>query len=106
MGSRDAGAIHDLPWDPAVRAGPPPPNLDIPLLVAPEIPVWTLRFLLQRVHQRLLGGGGVSVDKGGIIHLDKPLRLGVVKGWWGRQQELPGKKWGETPPPGNAGEDV
>ena len=49
MGSRDAGAIQDLPWDPAVLARPPPPNLDTPLLVAPESPVWTLRFLLQRV---------------------------------------------------------
>ena len=55
MRSRDAGAIHDLPWDPAVPAGPHPPNLDTPLLVVPESPVCTLRFLMQRVHHRLLG---------------------------------------------------
>ena len=54
MGSRAAGAIQDLPWDPAVLAGPHPPNLDTPLLVAPESLVWTLRFLLVRVHNRLL----------------------------------------------------
>ena len=57
MGSRDAGAIQDLTWDPAVLAGPHPPNLDTPLLVAPESPVWTLRFLLVQVHHRLLGAG-------------------------------------------------
>ena len=32
-GTRDAGAIHDLPWDLAILAGPHPPNLDHPLLV-------------------------------------------------------------------------
>ena len=42
MGSRDAGAIQDVPWLPAVLAGPPPSKLDTPLLVAPESPVWTL----------------------------------------------------------------
>ena len=66
MGSRAAGALHDLPWDPAVLAGPQPPNLDTPLLVAPGSPVWTLRFLLVRVHHRLLGAGRwVWVDGGG-----------------------------------------
>ena len=55
-----------------------------------------------------MGGRG-----GGGVHLDKPLRLGVVKGWWGWQHELPGpgKRWGEAPPPPpppprNRGEDV
>ena len=56
-GMRDAGAIQDLPWDPAVLAGPQSPNLDHPLLVPPESPVWTLRFLMRRVHQRILGQG-------------------------------------------------
>ena len=51
---------------PGCPGRPAPPNLDTPLPVAPESPVWTLRFLLQRVHQRLLGGGGwVWVDEGG-----------------------------------------
>ena len=102
MGSRDAGALQDLPWDPAVSAGPHPLNLDTPLLVAPESPVWTLRFLLHRVHHRLLGAGlWVWVDEGGVVHMDRPLRLGVVTGWWGWQCELPGprKGWGEVPPP-------
>ena len=111
MGSRDAGAIEDLPWDPAVLAGPHPPNLDTPLLVAPESPVCTLRFLLQRLHHRLLGGGGGAGGmggRGGVVHLDKPLRRGVVKGWWRWQQELPGpgKRWGEVRPPRKWGEDV
>ena len=66
MGSRARGALQDLPWDPAVLARPHPPNMDIPLLVAPESPVWTLRFLLVRVHHRLLGAGRwVWVDEGG-----------------------------------------
>ena len=66
IGLRDAGALQDLPWDSAVVACLHPPNLDTPLLVAPESPVWTLRFLLVRVHHRLLGAGrSVWVDEGG-----------------------------------------
>ena len=57
LGSREAGAIEDLPCHLAVVARPHPPNLDHPLLVPPESPVWTLRFLMQRVHQRILGHG-------------------------------------------------
>ena len=84
MGSRDARAIHDLPWDPAVLAGPQPPNLDTPLLVAPESPVWSLRVLLVRVHHRLLEvGRWVWREEWGFVHLDKPLRLDVVNGSWG-----------------------
>ena len=60
MGSRDTGGLQDLPWDPAILAGPHPPNLDTPLLVAPESPVWTLWFLLVRVHHRV-GGGAVGM---------------------------------------------
>ena len=41
-----------------------PPNLHTPLLVAPESPFWTLRFLLQRVHHGLVGVGG-AVGMGG-----------------------------------------
>ena len=103
MGSRAAGALQNLPWDPAVLAGPHPPNMDTPLLVTPESPVWTLRFLLVRVHHRLLGAGRwVWVDGEGVVHLDKPLRLGVVEGSWGWQRELPGqgnKRWGEVGTP-------
>ena len=103
MGSRAAGALQDLPWDPAILAGHHPPNMDSPLLVAPQSPVWTLRFLLVRVHHRLLGAGRwVWVDGEGVVHLDKPLRLGVVEGSCGWQRELPGqrnKRWGEVPPP-------
>ena len=85
---------------PSSLAPPPPPNLDRPLLVTPESPVWTLRFLMQRVNQRLLGPGSwVWVDEGGVVHLDKPMRVEVVRGWWGWEPELPGRKWGETRPP-------
>ena len=96
------------PPGPAVGPGspswPPPPKPGHPLLVAPESPVWTLRFLWVRVHHRLLGAGRwVWVDGGGgVVHLDKPLRLGVVEGSWGWQRELPGhgnKRCGEVPPP-------
>ena len=110
MGSRAVGAIQDLPWYPAVLARPHPPNVDTPLLVNPESAVWTLRFSLVRVHHRLLGAGRwVWVDGGGgVVHLDKPLRLGVVEGSWGWQRELPGprKRWGEVPPPRKGAEDV
>ena len=92
MGSRAAGTLQDLPWDPAVLAGPHPPNMDTRLLVAPECPVWTLRFSLVRVHHRVLGAGRwVWVDGEGAVDLDKPLRLGVVEGSWGWQRELPGQ---------------
>ena len=65
-------------------------------------PVWTLRFFLQPVHHRQSGmGPWVWVDEGVAVHLDKPLRLGVVNGWWGWQPELPEpeKRWGEVRPP-------
>ena len=39
------------------------------------------------------------MDEGVVVHFDKPMRLGVVRGWWGWQQELPWRKWGQTPPP-------
>ena len=88
---------------------PTPQNLDTPLLLAPERPVSTLRFLLVRVHHRLLGAGRwVWVDEGGVVHLYRPLRPGVVNGWWGWQTYLPGpgKGWGEVrapPPPPKGG---
>ena len=44
LGTRDAGAIHNLPWDAAVLAGPHPPNLHHPFLVPLESPVCTLLF--------------------------------------------------------------
>ena len=61
LGARTAGVIMDLPWDPAVLDHPHPANLDNPLLVSPESPIWTLRFLLHHVHHKILGqrrGGG------------------------------------------------
>ena len=74
---RDAGAIQDVPWDPAILAGPHPPNMEHPLLVPPESSVWILRFMMQRVHQRILGQGRwVWLDEGAGVHLDKPLRVG------------------------------
>ena len=66
MGSREAGALHHLPWDPALPASPHPPNLHTPLPVASESPVWILWLFLGRVHHRLLGAGRwVWVDEGG-----------------------------------------
>ena len=50
FGMMEAGAIEDVPWDPAVLAGPHPPNLDHRLLIPLDSPVWTLRFLMQLVH--------------------------------------------------------
>ena len=91
MGSRAAGALQHLPWDPVVLAGPHHPNLDSPLLVAPESAVWTLRFCWCGCTTGCGGrGGGYGWTRGGDVHVDKPLRLGVVNGWWGWQRELPG----------------
>ena len=112
MGSRAAGDIQDLPWDPAVLAGPHPRNLDTPLLVDPETPVWTLRFLLVRVHHRLLGAEHwVWVDggEGGFVHLDKPLRLGWSRGRGGGNVSCRGRGIGDGgrwAPPRKGGEDV
>ena len=67
MGSRDAGAIQNLPWDPAVLVGTHPPNLDTPLLVAPESPVWTLRFFWCGCTTGCWGrGGGYGWTRGGL----------------------------------------
>ena len=107
MGSRHAGPIQDLPWDPGYLAGPHPPNLDNPLLVAPESLVWTLRFLLQRLHHRLLGGGGVGMGArgGGGPPGQAPAPkggqrvVGVARGVAGAAEEMGGgappnqKKW-------------
>ena len=91
LGSRVAGAIMDFPREPAVLAGHHPPNLDHPLLLSSESPIWTLRFVMHRVHHKILGQGRwVWADAGGV-HKDKPVRLGVgVLGelWW--QPEMPG----------------
>ena len=66
-GARTAGSILDLSWDPAVLAVPSPPDLDHPLLVPPGSPIWTLRFLMHRVHHKILGQGRwVWVDEGGF----------------------------------------
>ena len=40
------------------------------------------------------------MDEEAVVHLDKPMRRGVVRGWWGWEQELRGRKRGETLPPG------
>ena len=112
MGSRVAGA-HDLPWDPAVLAGSHPPNLDTPLLVAPESPVWTLRFLLVRVHHRLLGAGRwVWVDGGGGLSTwTSPCARGWSRGRGGcnvscRGRGISGGGRCPPPPPRKGGEDV
>ena len=107
MGSRAAGALLDLPWDPPVLGGPHPPNLDTRLLVAPESPVWTLRFLLVRVHHRLLGAGRwVWVDGGGLSTWTSPCAWGWSRGCGGgnvscRRRGISGA--GRWPPPPERG---
>ena len=109
LGSRNVGVLEDLPWNPAAKAGPEAPNLDTPLNVGPKSLVWNLWFFVVGLHHRLFGvGRWARVYEGGVVHLDKPLRLGLVDGWPGWQRELPGQRkgWGEVPPPKNRGEDV
>ena len=80
-GNRGAGAIMDMPWDAAVPAGPHPLGLDNPLLLPLESPVWTLRFVMHRVHHKTVGQGmWVWVDEQGV-HINKPLRVGVFRGY-------------------------
>ena len=100
-GAREAGSMQDLPWDTAVLAGSHPPNLDHPLLVPPESPIWTPRFWMHRVHHKILGQGRwVWADKGGGPPGQTAARGGGgVPGTWWWQPELPGRKWGEAPPP-------
>ena len=84
-----------LGWPPPPKPGHPPPRrpegsgLDSPVFVAAGAP------------PVVGGGGGYGWTRGGGVHLDKPLRLGVVNRWWGWQPELPGpgKRWGEVRPP-------
>ena len=82
-------------WPPSLKTGHPPPRcpgesgMDSPVFVGAGAP-------------RLLGAGRwVWLDKRGVVHLDKPLRLGVVNGSWVWQRELPGpgKRWGEVGDP-------
>ena len=102
MGSRDAGALKFVPRDPADLAGPLSLTW-IPLSSLPRrIPLGLSGFLLQQVDHQLLGGPRwVWVDEGGVVHLDRPHRLGVVNRWWRWQPELPcpGKRWGALRPP-------
>ena len=51
------------------------------------------------------GGGCGWTGGGGVVHLDKSLRLGVVDGSRGWQRELlgPGKRWGEVGDPPEMG---
>ena len=62
--NQGAGAIMNMTWDPTVLKGPQ--GLDTPLLLPPESPVWTLPFVMHRVHHRILGQGRwVWVDERG-----------------------------------------
>ena len=114
MGSRAAWALQDLPWDPAVLAGPHPPNMDTPSSSPRSVRYGLSGFCWCGCTTGCWGRGGgygwTGGGGGGVVHLDKPLRLGVVEGSWGWQRELPGqgnKRWGEVaPPPRKGGEDV
>ena len=107
-GKRDAAAIKDLPWDPALLAWPHPPNLVLPLLVPPESPVWTLLFLFHAAGaSKVFGARDVGIGGrggGGGVH---PLGQAPAGGGGARvvgwEPELPGQKWGETPPPRKRG---
>ena len=84
-----------LGWPPPPKPGHPPPRrpgesgLDSPVFVAAGAP------------PAAGAGRWVWEDEGGVVHLDRPLSLVVVNGWWGWQPELPGpgKGWGEVHAP-------
>ena len=60
LGYRDGTAILDLPCPPPPRSwrAPTHPGLDTPFLLAPESPMWTLPFILHRIHAKILAWGG------------------------------------------------
>ena len=92
LGGRAFGAIMDLPWDPAVLAGPHPPNLNHSLLVSP---IWTLRFLMHRVHHKILGQGRwVWADGGGSTRTNQ----GGPQVPSGGNQSCLGGRGGKRPP--------
>ena len=39
----------------------------------------------------------------GVVHRDKPLRVGGVPGEWWWQPKLPGRKWRDASPPSEKG---
>ena len=87
-----------VPWSPPALEGPQPPGLDDPLLLPPESPIWTLRFLLHRTHQKMLGEGRwVWVDEKGV-HANRPPKVGKVGGEW--KWEPVGKAPGAPPAAG------
>ena len=100
MGSRAAGAIQDLPWDPAVLAGPHPPNLDTPVLVDPEdSPVFVGAGAPPAVGGGAVGMGGRG---GGLSTGTTPCAWGWSRGRGGgnvscRGRGSDGGRWG--PPP-------
>ena len=55
--------------------------------------------------QFFCGRTDITPAENASVHLDKPLRLGVVEGSWGWHRELPGlgKRWGEVGDPPERG---
>ena len=100
MGPRSPG------WPPPLKHGHPSPR-------RPESPVWTLRFLLVRVHHRLLGAGRwVWVDRGGggLSTWTSPCAWGWLRGRGGGNVRCRGRGTSGggrcPPPPRKGGEDV
>ena len=108
LGGQLAAAIMDLPWDPADLAGPHPPNLEHPLPVPLEIPTWTLRCLMHRVHRKVVGEGRWVCADEGVIHQDKHLRVGGggLQGNGGGNRKCPGGRRAKPPPPYDNGVKV
>ena len=108
MGSRDAGALYDLPWDPAVLAGPHPRNLDTSS--SPRSPVCTIRFCWCGCTTGYWGRGvGYGWTRGGGGPPGQTLAdrggqrvLGVATLVAGAGEEMVGG----AGPPQNGGEDV
>ena len=100
-GVEGCGGHPEPAMGPGCLGWPPPPETGHPHPRRPEeSSLDSLIFVVAGAPPPVgRGSVGIGARGGGRVHLDKPLRLEVVKGWWGWQQELPGKKWGQSPPP-------
>ena len=80
LGTRDAGAIHDLPWDPAVVACPHPPNFAPPPPRPPGESGWDSPFFDVAGASKAFGAGEVGMGGrgGGRPPGQAPIRIRVV----------------------------
>ena len=108
LGNRDTRAIMDMPWDPAIMAGPRTPGLDQPLLTPQRRWVWTLRSVMHRFHHKMLRRWVWVHERG--VHTDKRLRVGWggggFRGYCNGSRKCRWGKKGKLVPPSDKGVQI